>query len=76
MISLSALHIFFYTPKNPILLLIKNSVAEIKIFLVQISGKIRFLEIKVVFQGKKKFDTEIKILLKSKTENSKCEKET
>jgi hypothetical protein len=43
---------FFYTPKNPILPLLKNSVCRNRnIF----NGKFRFLETKVEFQGKKNF---------------------
>jgi hypothetical protein len=68
----SSPHASFLPLKNLILPLIKNS-----IFLVQISGKIPFLETKVVFQDKKKFGlSKPNFLLKGKIENSRGEKET
>jgi hypothetical protein len=54
-------HVSHLPFKNLILPLIKIWFAETEIFLVQILGKIRFLETKVVFQGKKNLIYRIRI---------------
>jgi hypothetical protein len=65
---------FFYTPKNPIFALLKNSVRRNRNFS---NEKFRFLETKVEFQGKKQIRfIEIEFFMKGKTGNSGGEKET
>jgi hypothetical protein len=65
-------HVSFIPLKNPILSLLKNSVRRNQNFF---SGKFRFLETKVGFQGKKKIQfIEIEFFMKGKTRNSGGEK--
>jgi hypothetical protein len=64
-------HDSFSPYKNPILRLIKNSVRRNRNFSSSNSGKIRFLETKVVFQCKKNQFLEIEIFIEGQNKKYK-----